>query len=73
MVFALFYGIMFEKISKNILLMGIFGLTMVGCFMMNFAPDPTSAYTFVTMGILGTGMSGLYTAALYLVNKYAYI
>lgn len=53
--------------------MGIFGLTMIGCFMMNFAPDPTSAYTFVTMGILGTGMSGLYTAALYLVNKYAYI
>lgn len=72
MVCAVAYGLLFEKVSKNALLITMFGLTMVGCFLMNIAPSPTSPLTFVIMGILGTGMSGLYTGALYFINKYAY-
>lgn len=72
MVFAIVYGILFEKTSKNVLLMAMFTLTMTGCFLMNFAPGPNSVFTFIIMAILGSGMSGLYTGALYLVNKYAY-
>ncbi|CAK69322.1 unnamed protein product (macronuclear) [Paramecium tetraurelia] len=72
MVGAIFYGILFEKVSKNKLLFIMFSLTMIGCFLMNFAPNPKSPYTFIIMAILGSGMSGLYTGALYFVNKYAY-
>jgi MFS family permease len=72
MVGAVFYGILFEKVSKNKLLFTMFGLTMIGCFLMNFAPNPTSGFTFAIMAILGSGMSGLYTGALYFINKYAY-
>jgi len=72
MVFAIIYGILFERISKNALLITMFGLTMIGCFLMNLAPDPSSGLTFGIMAILGTGMSGLYTGALYFINKYAY-
>lgn len=73
MVFALLYGILFEKISKNSLLIAMFTLTMIGCLMMNFTDGPDSLFAFITMGVLGSGMSGLYTAALFLINKYAYI
>lgn len=72
MIGAVFYGILFEKVSKNKLLFIMFSLTMIGCFLMNFAPNPKSPYTFLIMSILGSGMSGLYTGALYFVNKYAY-
>lgn len=72
MIGAIFYGILFEKVSKNKLLLTMFSLTMLGCLLMNFAPYPTSPYTFVIMIILGSGMSGLYTGALYFINKYAY-
>lgn len=73
MVFALLYGILFEKVSNNILLIVMFILTLIGCVMMNFVEGPYTILTFITMIILGSGMSGLYTAALYLINKYAYV
>lgn len=72
MVGAIFYGFLFEKVSKNKLLFTMFSLTMIGCFLMNFAPNPKSPYTYLIMSVLGSGMSGLYTGALYFVNKYAY-
>lgn len=72
MIGAIFYGILFERISKNKLLFTMFGLTMIGCFLMNFASNPSSVFTYGIMGILGSGMSGLYTGALYFINKYAY-
>lgn len=40
--------------------------------MMNFVDGPFTPLTFASMIVLGTGMSGLYTAALYLINTYAY-
>ena len=72
MVFALVYGVLFERVSKNLLLLVMFSLTLAGCVLMNFASSPDNVWTFVYMVILGIGMSGLYTAALYLINKYAY-
>jgi hypothetical protein len=72
MVFAFVYGLLFEKASKIMLLLVMFSLTLLGCVLMNFATSPDSLLTYVYMVILGMGMAGLYTAALYLINKYAY-
>ena len=72
MVFAFVYGILFEKVSKNVLLLVMFSFTLTGCILMNFATSPDNVWTYIFMVILGIGMAGLYTAALYLINKYAY-
>jgi fucose permease len=49
MIFAIVYGILLERVSKNAVLMVIFGLTLIGCILMNFAPGPDSPLTFLYM------------------------
>ncbi len=46
-------------------------LAMVGSFIINFAATASSFISYVSMCILGLGMSGLLTASLYLVNEYS--
>jgi MFS family permease len=43
----------------------------VGSATINFAKEATSFISFVSLIILGLGMSGLLTASLYLVNEYS--
>jgi predicted MFS family arabinose efflux permease len=49
MIFALVFGLLMERVSKNKVLISIFILTLVGCVLMNFAPSPSSPLTFVFM------------------------
>ena len=46
-------------------------LAMIGAFLINFASAPTSYMAYVSLCVLGVGMSGLLTASLYLVNEYS--
>jgi len=43
-------------------------LAMTGALSINLASDPNSYICYVALIVLGTGMSGLLTASLYLVN-----
>jgi hypothetical protein len=43
-------------------------LAMVGSGMMNCAHSISSFFTYISLSLLGMGMSGLLTASLYLVN-----
>jgi hypothetical protein len=43
-------------------------LAMIGASSLNFATEPNSFMTYAALIVLGTGMSGLLTASLYLVN-----
>jgi len=58
-LFTIVYGIIMEKFSKFASLLIMFILTAMGGYMMIFADDPTSAYTYIVMVVLGSGMSGL--------------
>ena len=49
MLFALVFGLLLEKVSKNVVLVIIFSLTLIGCILMNFANGPDSPLTFVYM------------------------
>jgi len=73
LLLAIVYGLALEskRISKFIILSIMFVLVGAGCLMMYFCTSNNSIFTFATMVILGSGMSGLYTSALYLINKYA--
>jgi MFS family permease len=46
-------------------------LAIVGSFTINFATEATSYIAFLSLIILGLGMSGLLTASLFLVNEYS--
>ncbi|KAL4484746.1 hypothetical protein ABPG74_019923 [Tetrahymena malaccensis] len=72
LVFSIFYGIFLEKTSKYLTHLIMFVLTMLGCFMMIGATSgPNNWYSYLTICILGSGMSGLYTSSQYLINKYS--
>ena len=49
MIFAIVYGILLERVSKNLVLVAIFSLTLIGCVLMNFAPGPDHPLTFLYM------------------------
>lgn len=46
-------------------------LASVGSALINFAPSASSFMAYVSLIVLGIGMSGLLTASLYLVNEYS--
>ncbi|KRX03549.1 Major facilitator superfamily domain, general substrate transporter [Pseudocohnilembus persalinus] len=71
-LFTIVYGILMEKISKFYVMFVMLLLTALGGFMMIFADSPYDVYTYIVMVVLGSGMSGLQTASLYLIQKYAY-
>ena len=71
MICSIPYGLLLERISKFKTLATMLCFTALGCFMINFADDPKSLYSYITMVIIGIGISGLYTAALYLINTYS--
>ena len=43
-------------------------LAIIGSALINFAPEAKSFISFLSLIVLGLGMSGLLTASLYLVN-----
>jgi hypothetical protein len=52
-------------------MIGMLFLAMIGSFTITFAPSPTAFISYLSLVILGLGMSGLLTASLYLVNEYS--
>ena len=52
-------------------MVGMLILAMIGAGLINFATSTSSYFTYISLGVLGTGMSGLLTASLYLVNEYS--
>lgn len=52
-------------------MMVMLGLAATGSFLINFTPALSSFMTYLSVGVLGLGMSGLLTASLYLVNQYS--
>lgn len=46
-------------------------LAMVGTLLINFANSVGSYITYISLSVLGIGMSGLLTASLFLVNEFA--
>ncbi len=71
MIFTIFFGYMIERRSKFLLLAATFIFAAIGSFMFSFAKNPTGAYSYISMCVLGVGLSGLLTSALYLINAYA--
>jgi hypothetical protein len=49
-------------------MIAMLSLAMVGSFLITFASAPTAFISYVSVMVLGLGMSGLLTASLYLVN-----
>lgn len=52
-------------------MIGMLLLAMLGAVTINFAKSIDSYFTYISLSILGIGMSGLLTASLYLVNQYS--
>ena len=44
---------------------------MTGAALINFSHEIDSYFTYISLSVLGIGMSGLLTASLYLVNEYS--
>ena len=44
---------------------------MVGSALINFSKEINSYFTYISLSVLGIGMSGLLTASLFLVNEYS--
>lgn len=73
MVSSIAYGIFLEKYSKFVVMSVMFCLGAIGSFMFCFVEEPLGGLAFTSMIILGLGMGGLLTAALFLINKYAVV
>ena len=52
-------------------MIGMLILAMLGAFLINLAEEIESFMSYVSLSVLGMGMSGLLTASLYLVNEYS--
>lgn len=58
MIFSVVYGLMFEKVSKFKVLGMMFAFTSLGCLMFTFADNPKGIFSYITMVVLGIGLSG---------------
>jgi len=67
---CIIYGFYYERknYSRSKVMIGMLTLAMVGSFLITFASAPTAFISYVSVMVLGLGMSGLLTASLYLVN-----
>lgn len=76
MVSSIVYGIFLERYSKFMVMTVMFSLGCVGSFLFCFVTsemNPLNGIAFTSMIILGLGMGGLLTSALFLINKYAIV
>lgn len=76
MVSSIVYGIFLERYSKFIVMTVMFSLGCLGSFLFCFITsemNPLNGIAFTSMIILGLGMGGLLTSALFLINKYAIV
>lgn len=73
MLTCIMYGFYYERrtYSRSKVMIIMLSFAAVGSAMINFAPEATSFISFVSLIVLGLGMSGLLTASLYLVNEYS--
>jgi nitrate/nitrite transporter NarK len=71
MVSCIAYGFLFH-IGKHLkwVVVAMLGLTAIGSFLVNAAMSANSSMMYVSLVVLGLGMGGLYTAALYLLNAF---
>jgi MFS family permease len=76
MVSSIVYGIFLERYSKFMVMTVMFSLGCIGSFLFCFITSgmsPLNGIAFTSMVILGLGMGGLLTSALFLINKYAVV
>lgn len=65
-IYGFYYGRKDYSRSRVMIIMLI--LAIIGSALINFAPEAKSFLSFLSLIVLGLGMSGLLTASLYLVN-----
>ena len=73
MLTCIIYGLYYQRrnYSRAKIMMTMLALAAVGSFLINFTPAISSYITYLSVSVLGLGMSGLLTASLYLVNEYS--
>ena len=73
MLTCIIYGRYYERtdLSRSKIMIGMLFMAALGALLINFASTPTSYMAYVSLVILGVGMSGLLTSSLYLVNQYS--
>lgn len=73
MLTCIIYGRYYERrdLSRSKVMIGMLTLAAIGALLLNFSTAPTSYMSYVSLVVLGIGMSGLLTASLYLVNQYS--
>ena len=73
MLTCIVYGIYYasRNRSKAKIMMVMLSLSALGSLLISFTPGVSSFLTYLSVGILGLGISGLLTASLYLVNQYS--
>lgn len=73
MLTCIIYGRLYERrdLSRSKLMIGMLSVAALGALLINFASSPSSYMSYVSLVVLGVGMSGLLTASLYLVNQYS--
>jgi MFS family permease len=72
MVSCIFYGLLFQR-GKNIkwMIVSMLGLAALGTLSINIVDRVDSFLLYVSLVLLGLGMSGLLTSSLYLVNTFS--
>lgn len=73
MLTCIIYGFYYSRkgYSRSKIMIVMLVLASLGSALINFAKEPTSYLSFLSLIVLGLGMSGLLTASLYLVNEYS--
>lgn len=70
---CIIYGFYYERknYSRSKIMIAMLSIAAVGALLINFAVSSSSFMAYLSMIVLGIGMSGLLTASLYLVNEYS--
>lgn len=73
MLTCIIYGRYYERrnFSRSKVMIVMLVLAASGALLLNFASSPSAYMAYVSLVVLGVGMSGLLTASLYLVNEYS--
>lgn len=73
MLTCIIYGRYYERrnFSRSKVMIVMLALAALGALLINFAPSTSAYMAYVSLVVLGVGMSGLLTASLYLVNEYS--
>lgn len=73
MLTCIIYGFYYERknYSRSKVMIAMLSIASVGALLINFASSASSFMAYLSLIVLGLGMSGLLTASLYLVNEYS--